>query len=145
MRKLLAIMSLLILIPSAMAGEDEAVKPAETRRVPAHNPEWTNPKGSDPGTSDSVSTDLQKIIVLCATEPQSAEFRKQWSAYVRRNYVPGTDIDAIIADVIKRADAYRTKQRPRSGNAPARAVQPNEKTEKMMHDTAKAIIRNMKA
>lgn len=145
MQRLFVIMSPLILLSPALAGEDQAAKPAEVQRVPAHNPEWVNPRSSDPGTSDSVQTDLQKIIVLCATEPQSAEFRKQWAAYVRENYKSGMDIDAVIGDVIRQADAYRARLRRASANAPARIVQPKSDTRKMMHDTAKAIIQNIKA
>lgn len=145
MLRLIPILSLLVLLPMATVSAQEVAKPAEVQRLPAHSPEWTNPKGSDPGTTESVVPELQGIVVLCATEPQSAEFKKQWSAYVRNNYKPGMNINAVIDDVIRQAGAYRVTQQKGTSNAPARAVKPNDETKKMMHETAKAIIQNIKA
>jgi hypothetical protein len=144
MKILVSIMSLLFILAVTIANADESSKPAEIKRVPAHNPEWTNAKGSDPGTTESVIPEMQGIVVLCATEPQSAEFKKQWTAYVRGNYKPGMNIDTVIDDVLKRADAFRARQRKGTSSSPTRAVQPNSETKKMMHDTAKAAIQNVR-
>jgi hypothetical protein len=145
MNRMIPIMSLLISLAVADASADEAAKPTEMKRIPAHNPEWTDARGSDPGTTESVVPELQGIVVLCATQPQSVEFKKQWADYVRGTYKPGMNIDAVINDVIRRAGAYRARQRKGTISTPARAVKPNEETKKMMHDTAKAIIQNMRA
>jgi hypothetical protein len=145
MKKIIPIMSALCALSVPAVSADEASKPAEIKRVPAHNPEWTNPKGSDPGTTDSVVPELQGIVVLCATKPQSAEFKKQWAAYVRRNYKPGMNIDAVINDVLRRADEYRAGKRAGSKGPATEVLQSPLHTKKMMHDTAKAVIQNMRA
>lgn len=137
-------MSLLMLLSALLASAEEAMKAEEIKRIPAHNPEWTNSRESDPGTTDSVVPELQGIVVLCATEPQSAEFKKQWAAYVRHNYEPAMNIDAVIKDVLLRADAYRAKQRSGSKKFPKSTVQSNATTERVMHETAKAAIQNVR-
>ena len=138
-------MSVLCALAVATTNAQEASEPAEIKRIPAHNPEWTNLKGSDPATTESVIPELQGIVVLCATEPQSAEFEKQWVAYVRGNYKPGMDINAVIKDVLRRAEEYNAKKRGGSKGPATKALQPTKDTERMMYDTAKAMINNMKA
>jgi len=137
-------MSLLCALAAMIANAEETSKPAEIKRIPAHNPEWTNSKGSDPGTTESVVPELQGIVVLCATEPQSAGFKKQWAAYVRGNYKSGMKIDAVIEDVLRRADAYRNRQHSSSQPATTRAAQSSDATRKMMHDTAMTTIKSLK-
>jgi len=145
MKKLIPIMSVLCALSVPVATADEVARPAEIKRVPTHNPEWTNPKGNDPGTAESVVPALQEIVVLCATEPQSAEFKKQWATYVRGNYKRGMNIDAVIEDVLRRADAHRAKKRKGSKGPATEVLQKPINTKKMMHDTAKAVIQNMRA
>ncbi len=128
---------------SVVTGE-EANKPAEAERAPAHTPEWTDLKDNDAGTSDSVVPELQEIVVLCATKPNSAEFRNQWTTYVRKNHRPGAQIDAVIDDVIRQADAYRARQSNASKTSARRAMNSNAGTRRIMHDSAMATIRNMK-
>jgi|GEM_PF-5826852 len=96
-------------------------------RIPSHNPEWTDHSGSDPGLpgerpstrgirearppdpmEDSVAKDLQRIVVLCATEPQSAEFDGAWSQYLEEHYEPDLDVDGLIEEVLLRAEAHVT-------------------------------------
>ncbi len=123
---------------------DEANEPAEAEHPPAHTPEWTDLNDNDAGTSDSVVPGLQEIVVLCATRPNSAEFQKQWTTYVRKNYRPGVQIDAVIDNVIRQADAYRARQSKLSKTSARRAVNSNAETRRIMHDSAMAVIRNMK-
>lgn len=136
-------MSFMMLLSTTAASGEETKKAAEIKRIPAHNPEWTNSGDSDPGTTDSVVPELQGIVVLCATEPKSDEFKKQWAAYVRHNYKPGMNLDAVIKDVLRRADAYRTHQRSGSKHLPTRSVQSNSATERLMQDIGLAAIRNI--
>ena len=141
MQRSITILSLLFLLFVTAASADDKKQATEMKRIPAHTPEWTNTKGSDPGTSDSAIPELAGIVVLCATEPDSAEFKNQWAAYVRKHYEPGMDIDAVIDDVLRQADAYRARHRNTSRSSAARAVQPNAQTRKNMQSTAKSVIR----
>jgi hypothetical protein len=144
MLRLVWILSLLSLLSTTAVTADEAAERAEVKRIPAHNPEWTSPNNGDPGTTKSVIPELQKIVVLCATVPQSDEFKNQWSAYVRRHYEPGMNIDVVIYDVIRRANAFLAGPKQSGQSAARLSVQSNAATRKVMHDTAMSIIRNVK-
>jgi len=137
-------MSVLCAFAVATTNAQEASKPAELKRVPAQNSELTNIKGRDPKTTESVVPELQGIVVLCATEPESAEFKKQWAAYVRGNYKPGMNIDTVIKDVLRRADDYKAKKRGGSKGPATKVLQSAYDTERMMNDTAMSVIRNIK-
>jgi hypothetical protein len=141
MRQFVTILSLLSLFFVAAASADDKKQATEMKRNPAHSPEWTNSKDSDPGTSDSAIPELSGIVVLCATKPDSAEFKDQWATYVRKHYEPGMDIDAVIDDVLRQADAYRARHRNKSRSSAAKTIQPNAETRKNMHSTANAVIR----
>ena len=137
--------TLLLLLPVFAAAQTQSLeesKPAAVERVPAHTPEWTNPNTGDPGTTDSTVPELQRIVVLCATAPQSAEFEGQWTAYVRKHYKPGMNVDAVIDGVMQRAAAYRAEKSRR-----ARIGKPavsDTATRRLMHDAAMLSVRNMK-
>jgi len=133
--KSLLITVVLALIGSSGVMAQERAKQTEVKRVPAHTPEWTDLNSGDPGTTDSAVPELASIVVLCATKPDSTEFKKAWRNWLSSNYQPGMDVDATIADVLQRAD----KQRLRSGKK-ARSKKNSTKISKSMHDTAKAII-----
>lgn len=91
--------------------------PAQERRVPAHNPEWTDHNVHDPGIPsspdehepavESVSADLQRIVVLCATHPNSGEFERAWRDYVAARRGVGFDLDGTIGTVLRRAEQRR--------------------------------------
>ena len=111
---------LLVLITSLAWGAESS----GSSRTPAHTPEWTDLNQSDPGKTkgslpslqlqavpsqepvDSVASDLQKIVVLCATQPQSAEFDRAWALYLEEHYKPNLDVDGLIDDVLTRAENY---------------------------------------
>ena len=95
---------------------------------------------TDAQAIDSVVDDLQGIVVLCATQPKSVTFKNAWTTWVRQHYQPGMDIDAVISDVLKRASAYNSTQRS-STTTPKKSKA--DATEKMMHDTAMAVIRKI--
>ena len=95
---------------------------------------------TEPVAIDSVVDDLSGIVVLCATQPQSAEFKNAWTTWVRQHHQPGMDIDAVINDVLTRASAYNSTQR---SSTTKRKKSKAETTKKMMHDTAMAVIRKI--
>ena len=128
------------------AEQKPAVSPVErkaTPRPPVHSPEWTNPTAGDPGR-DSVADDLQKIVVLCAADHDSPEFRRAWSAYVRSHDLQGARLDQTIQRVVNEAYRYRRESGRSDGD---RLVSPEWKNEasKSMHDTSKNTIRNVKS
>jgi hypothetical protein len=134
----------IVLLSVALAApgfaQDELKKP-DSRRVPAHTPEWTNPGNGDPGTRDSVAEDLQKIVVLCATsDPGSPAITREWKKWLQQHAPDGKDLTATIEEVLRRADAHRT----RSGKEPLSRMS-RQKVQRVLHDTAKAVIQNTRA
>ena len=91
---------------------------------------------------DSVAKDLQRIVVLCATEPRSEEFKTEWARYIEAHSVTEDELDALVDDVLERAEAYRAERSPRSRRN--RALASSRTTRTLMHDTAKAIINNLR-
>ena len=90
---------------------------------------------------DSVVDELQGIVVLCATEPDSAEFDQQWRNYIRRHRVGEADLGPLIFKVINEAEAYRGNRRLDRGMTPDGARDRRAKIYRSMHDTAMAVIR----
>lgn len=82
----------------------------------SHSPEFTDRNDSDPGVTHSAAYDLQKIVVLCATRPGSAEFDTAWTAWVRTN--PQADLEDTIRRVLSQAGTMRSMSGP--GMAPTR-------------------------
>ncbi len=137
----------LVLSTSALADETEKpIASPEARkaapRPPAHKPEWTNPSTGDPGRS-SVADDLQKIVVLCAADHESAEFKRAWSAYVTRHRLEGAKLERTIQRVVDEAFRHRQSFGQSSGNS---RLSPAWKSgaSKSMHETSKAVIHNVK-
>ncbi len=61
--------------------------------------------------------DLNPVIVLCATDPGSAEFDQAWMRWVRAN--PTADLSAAIRTVISRAATLRSMAVPGMAPKPA--------------------------
>ena len=141
MKKLTIVaLGLVLLAPGAGLLADEPKKPES--KPPTHTPEWTNPTPGDPGVRSTMD-ELQKIVVLCATDHSSAEFKRAWTAYVRKHELQGKALDRQIQKVVNEAFRHRQqfgqsqqKQRTRTGNWKSEAS-------KSMHDTAKAIIQKI--
>jgi hypothetical protein len=91
---------------------------------------------------DSVARDLQKIVVLCATEPESDEFMTEWVSYVRRHRIAESDLETVIDDVIRRAEAYQAERR--SGQRTRRMLTIMTSTSHKMHEAAKNAINNLR-
>lgn len=56
--------------------------------------------------ADPATEALQRIVVLCATEPGSARFDQAWTAWVRNH--PQADLEATIRSVTSRASTIRS-------------------------------------
>ena len=90
---------------------------------------------------ESVSKDLQKIIVLCATEGPSEKFLREWARYVEQHGVKAADLDVLIDDVLARAEAYRRELPERSRVNRAALIITDAPPR--MRDTAMAVIRKI--
>ena len=100
--------TLLIIVVSCLAvapvAAEETKKPVP--RTPAHTPEWTNPTQGDPGVQSTMD-ELQKIVVLCAKDHESAEFKRAWMAYVRKHKLEGADLEKAKRKVVNGAFQHR--------------------------------------
>ena len=97
-------------------------------------------KESRPAQVDSVIPELQGIVVLCATQPDSQQFIIQWRDFVQRQNVTETGLSALIFQVINEAEAYRGNHRLGRKESPDSARDRRAKTFRAMHNTAMAII-----
>lgn len=75
-------------------------------KTPRHNPEWTDHNASDPGVA-SVADDLQKIVVLCARDHNSPEFKRAWAAYVSKHKLKGSALESTRRKVVNEAFQHR--------------------------------------
>jgi hypothetical protein len=132
-------------------------------KIPAHTREWTDHNESDPGTTEdsppalrlredpapepvptgSVAEDLQKIVVLCATRPQTAEFDRAWTAYLEKHYEPGLNVNRLIEEILARAESYIGFGDGRRGTRPPAARQRN-KTRLQMHRIGIRVITRLR-
>jgi len=90
-----------------------------------------------------VADDLQRIVVLCATEPRSAEFDRSWRQYLEEYYEPDLDVDGLIEEVLLRAEAYVAFGDGRRGTRPPNAADRDE-TRLRMRRVADDVIPGLK-
>ena len=62
---------------------------------------------SKPVPVESVNSDLQRIVVLCATQPNSPLFDQAWRSYLAKNRVVDRQLGSLIETVLREAKAYR--------------------------------------
>jgi hypothetical protein len=117
----------LLLSWSVLAQETKTVRITSKEPKPVH--------------IDSVIPELQGIVVLCATEPDSAEFNDQWRNFTRRHKIRKNDLGPLIFRVINEAEAYRGNERLNRGETPDDSRDRRAKIYRKMHDTAMAVIR----
>ena len=129
LRMMISTIALLLITASSMAQE------TKTARITS--------KESKPEPIESVIPELAGIVVLCATEPQSEEFKQQWRNYVRRHNVSETDLGAHIFRIINDAEAYRGNHRLNRGESPDASRDRRARIYRSMHDTAMAVIRKI--
>lgn len=147
------LLSLAFAAQVAMAAD----APQRSSQTPAHNPEWGNVTDADPGTASaspgrvraagtsparSQMSELQKIVVLCAKNAESAEFKQAWGAYVEKFHEPDAKLDRAIEEVLTRASAYRQSEHSSTGNLTWTAAK-RQQARQVMQDTAMAVIRKM--
>ncbi len=137
-----ALLLLVCVLSVANADELAEDKSRPEPKIPAHTPEWTNPTTGDPGV-DSVAEDLQKIVVLCATDHSSAEFKRAWAAYVRKHELKGAELESTQRRVANEAFQHR-QQFGQSKGERKDMIEWKKAAEKSMHDVAMSSIRNMK-
>lgn len=58
---------------------------------------------AEPATTDS---ELESIVVLCATRHKSDQLHIQWAEYLRNHYGGDTDIDALVKEITRQATGY---------------------------------------
>lgn len=148
---------LLLSLAFAMQVAMAADAPQRSSQTPAHNPAWTNPTDANPGTASlspngvraaspsparSQMSELQKIVVLCAGNAESAEFKQAWGVYVEKYHQPDAKLDRAIEDVLTRASAYRQSRHSSTGNLTWTAAE-RQQARQVMQDTAMAVIRKM--
>lgn len=125
-------------------SREAAPRPAEAApQRPA--PERTAPaiSAARPATPvDSTARDLQRIVVLCATEPQSDAFKSAWSKYVEEHGVTAAELDTLIDDVLERAAAWRPERASDTRTNRSLTILTTT-TRQTMHDTAMAVIRKI--
>jgi len=134
-----------------------AEAPQPGARTPTHNPEWSNASDADPGSATPSPTrmqgararpaggkaqDLQRLVALCATQPESDEFERAWAAYVEQYHQPDAKLDRAIEDVLARASAYRQGRHSSTGKLSWTAAE-RQQVRLAMQDTAMAVIRKM--
>jgi hypothetical protein len=130
-------------ISRVVTNQSTAAQPAraEPRAATRSVPGRALSAGAADSPVDSVAGDLQRIVVLCATEPSSEDFKQAWASYVEKHDVSAASLDAVIDDVLEQAAAYRAR---RSSSARAtRVTTAPATTRAMMHDTAMAVIRKI--
>ena len=88
MHRILPVFLMLLVTAGAMAQDTGFALPAE------------------PVAVDSVSDDLQNIVVLCATRHESGQLHTQWAEYLRKHYNGDMDIDALIKEITRQATGY---------------------------------------
>lgn len=114
----------------------------EPVRVPAATSSRLRAAAPADATVESVARDLQRIVVLCATEPESDEFMTQWLSYVKRHQVAESNLEAVVDDIIRRAGAYQAEHR--SGPRTNRMITIMTSTSRKMHEAAKNAINNIR-
>ena len=57
--------------------------------------------------SRSAIPELAGIVVLCATDAQSSQFKRDWGAYVGANNLKGLDLERTVTYVIDEARVQR--------------------------------------
>jgi len=120
--------SLFFLVASSLIAQD-----TKTATITSKEPKTVH--------IDSVVDDLQGIVVLCATEPDSTEFMGQWRDYIRLHKIGKADLGPLIFRVVNDAEAYRGNRRLNRGETPDASRDRRAKIYRSMHDTAMAVIR----
>jgi hypothetical protein len=137
--KPLFIIAVLMLIASGSPWAQDRAKTTEVKRDPAYTTERTNQNSARSAATDSAAADLQAVVVLCATNPKSKDLAPATKKWLQSNPRAAMDLDAAIADIMRRADEYREKIGKQKRSAESAA-----EVEKIMRGKAKAAINNIR-
>lgn len=141
----MAILACCLLAGTALAGPEQ----------PDHQPDRSNQKTSDHGakhaantsklvvnskasTTESVQSELSKIVELCASEHE-AQFEKEWRQYVNKKSLKGAELKETIAWVSDEAAAQREQERA-AGETGATDEEWIEKRRQLMNEVAEKAL-----
>lgn len=93
---------------------------------------------------EMIAGDLQKIVVLCAAGQYSPQLDQSWRAYVESHYQAGMDLDGLLSDIFRRANAYRRAMYQEPPTRGSRQSGTQQGMMKSLHDAAKSVIQNMR-
>lgn len=92
----------------------------------------------------TLADDLQSLARLCATQPQSSALDQRWSDWVAEHYKPGMDMDAVIEELLNRADHIRGSSHSASGQLNWSGAQ-KQQIRQTLQSTALATIKRQAA
>jgi hypothetical protein len=130
MRNTLAIIIFLTLLPGAQIVAQESKTGPSSLKMRGGM--------SNPATK-GASQDMQKLVALCARDPESQLFDREWAKYLQEYYRDGMNVDGLIEDVIQRADDYRMNSHQASGNLTMSAAE-KRSIRRNMKSTAQAVV-----
>ena len=114
------------------ASPDWADEEEEQEKIPAHSKEWTDHNSSDPGAK-SATDDLANLVVLCAADHQSDEFKRAWSAYLQKHNPDRDEVSRLTNEVLAGAEKLKSETE-RSKNWKGEAIM-------IMHEASSARFR----
>jgi hypothetical protein len=146
--------ALCLVLGVSAADEDRDTAKPDQEAIPAETKEWTDHNTSDPGriginisepseSSAGMMDALQEVVVLCATQPESESLKKEWSSFLRNHYTPDMNINALIDDVVKRADAFQQQYGQTKSNSTESDIDWS-RSRTMLLETAKASVKGLR-
>jgi len=121
---------------TASADDEKKVE----RKTPAHSKEWTDHNSSDPGVASTMD-ELARIVVLCATDHQSPEFKHAWRNYLNSHKPDRDETSRLIKEILAKAERRR-QEAQREKPDRSRSASWKGEANKIMHDTSKSMIQN---
>jgi hypothetical protein len=139
-------------VSAADEGQDTANPDQET--TPAETKKWTDHNTSDPGrmgisisepseSSTGMMDALQEVVVLCATQPESESLKREWSSFLRNHYTPDMNINALIDDVVTRAESFRQQYGQTKSNSSESDIDWS-RSRTMLLETARASVKGLR-
>ncbi len=134
MRNTLAVILILTLLPGArIAAQESTTGPSSLKmRGGISNP-----------ATQGASQDMQKLVAMCARDPESQLFDREWAKYLQEYYRDGMNVDGLIEDVIQRADDLRMNSHENRGKLTMTAAE-KRKIRRNMKSTAQAVVAKKK-
>jgi len=121
-------LSTVMVVGASPAWADEE----EQKENLAHSKEWTDHNSSDPGAESAID-DLASLVVLCAADHQSDEFKRAWSAYLQKHNPDRDEVSRLTNEVLAGAEKLKSET-ARSKNWKGEAIM-------IMHEASSARFR----